>query len=41
MSLKFDGICLGTSRFDEMWAKGSCLHLDDKLTDGKEFEVLN
>jgi hypothetical protein len=34
-----DGISLGTSRFDENWAKGSCLHLDDTSTHEKEVEV--
>jgi hypothetical protein len=27
--LEFDEILIGTSRFAEFWAKGSCLHLDD------------
>jgi hypothetical protein len=37
--MKFDGIFHETSRFDEIWAKGSYLHLDDKSTHEKEFEV--
>jgi hypothetical protein len=32
---------LGTSRFDEIWTKNSCLCLDDKPTHEKEFEVSN
>jgi hypothetical protein len=39
--MKLDEIFLGTSRFDEIWAKDSCLHLDDKSTHEKEFEVSN
>jgi hypothetical protein len=30
---------LGTSVFDETWAKDFCLHLDDDSTHGKEFVV--
>jgi hypothetical protein len=39
--MKFDGTFLGTSRFDELWEKVSCLHLDNRLTHEKEFEVSN
>jgi hypothetical protein len=41
ISMEFDEILLGTSRFDEIWAKGSCLHLDDTSIYEKEFGVLN
>jgi hypothetical protein len=37
--MKFDEIFLGTSRFDEIWAKDSFLHLHDKSTHEKEFGV--
>jgi hypothetical protein len=30
---------LGTSDFDDTWAKDFCLHLDDNLTHEKEFHV--
>jgi hypothetical protein len=39
--LKFDEILLGTTRFDEIWAKGSCIHLDDNSTPEKEVGVSN
>jgi hypothetical protein len=39
--MKFDRIFYETSRFDEIWAKSSCLHLDDKSTHEKEFGVSN
>jgi hypothetical protein len=39
--MKFDGTFLETSRFDELWEKVSCLHLDNRLTHEKEFEVSN
>jgi hypothetical protein len=32
---------IGTSRFDEIRAKGSGLHLGDNSTHEKEFEILN
>jgi hypothetical protein len=45
LGLKFDRnlmeILIGTSGFDEIWLKGSCLHLDDKSTHENEFEVSN
>jgi hypothetical protein len=41
ISMKFDGTFLETSRFDELWEKVSCLHLDNRLTHEKEFEVSN
>jgi hypothetical protein len=37
----FDEILIGTSRFDGIWAKGSCLHLDDKSTHGIEVGISN
>jgi hypothetical protein len=30
--MKFDEVFLGTSRFDEVWEKGSCLHPEEKST---------
>jgi hypothetical protein len=39
--MKFGGISLGTSRFDEIWEEGSCLHLEDNSTLEREFGVSN
>jgi hypothetical protein len=36
--IEFDGILIGTSRFDEIWLKGSWLHLDDTSTHEKNLE---
>jgi hypothetical protein len=37
--MKIDELFLGSSRFDEIWGKGTSLHLDDNLTHEKDVGV--
>jgi hypothetical protein len=39
ISMKIDELFLGSSRFDEIWGKGTSLHLDDNLTHEKDVGV--
>jgi hypothetical protein len=39
--IEFDGIWVEFSRIDEIWLRGSLLHLDDMSTHDKEFGSSN